>query len=221
MSEENEDFKIDSIPKDMEIICQYILEKHLAEKKFDENEVKKWGNLIIDEIHQILSEKYPQYGYVIFFYMSEKTAFVSNHRSVYFEDTDARILVYYHTDDFYSEIRLLATKKSEPMENFLSMATNKQLFSEINQKISENLDGKTFNYELFENVIDNICKDINEVLLAKENKPCSFHTGYINKLPTKGIYFYNKFFNLELHPLFFRYENYSFICRIFLFIINN
>ena len=153
--------------------------------------------------------------------MSEKTAFVSNHRSVYFEDTDARILVYYHTDDFYSEIRLLATKKSEPMENFLSMATNKQLFSEINQKISENLDGKTFNYELFENVIDNICKDINEVLLAKENKPCSFHTGYINKLPAKGIYFYNKFFNLELHPLFFRYENYSFICRIFLFIINN
>ena len=220
---ENQDQEFDkqSFENELTTISKEILEKHLMGRKFDKNKVKKWGDLIIDEIYKTLSNKYPQNGYCIFFYMSERTDFVSNYNSIYYVSTDERILAYYHTNNFYSEIRMIATKKDRPMENFFNNVRNKELSSEINQKISDHLEGRTYNYEIFQKVLESICLDVNEILLAKDNRPISFHIGYINKLPTDGIYFYYKFFNLELYPILFNYKKASFICRVYLFLINN
>ena len=221
--DENQDeaFNKEAFLEESKTISQKILEKHLVGRKFDENKVKKWGDLIINEIHKTLSDKYPQYGFCIFFYMSDKTAFLSNYGSIYYADTDIRVFAHYYTDDFYSEIRMLATKIILPSDGFFNFVKNKKLSSEIKQKISYHLDSRTYNHEIFDKVIDNIYQDINKILLSKDNKPVSFQNVYINKLPTDGIYFYYKFFNLELHPLFFKYHNDSFICRVYLFLINN
>ena len=68
---ENEQIDQDSITNEMRTIVKETLEKHLMGRKFDKDNVKKWGNLIIDEIHKAVSNKFPEYGYVIFFYMSD------------------------------------------------------------------------------------------------------------------------------------------------------
>ena len=218
---ENEEINKEPIEDEMSTIIQDTLKKHLMGRKFNEDNVKKWGNIIIDEIYKALSNKYPQYGYCIFFYISDITAFVSNYETIYYKKTDIKIFEYYHTDNIYSEIRMIATKIEGQMNNFLNNAKDKELSSAINQKLSDHLEGRTFNFELFQKVIENICEDINKILLARDNKPCSMHVGYINKRPTKGIYFYYKFFNLKLYPILFYYEKKSFTCRIYLFLINN
>jgi len=220
---ENQDQEFDkqSFENEIETISKGILEKHLMGRKFDENKVKKWGDLIIDEIYKTLSNKYPQYGYCIFFYMSERTGLVANYDTIYYKSTDARIFINYHTDDFWSEIVMIATKTRGPMENFFNFVKNKELSSEINQKICDHLEGRKYNFGIFRKLIETICLDVNEILLAKENKPVSLHIGYIHNLPTEKIYFYYKFFNLELYPILFNYKSNSFICRVFLFLINN
>ena len=98
---------------------------------------------------------------------------------------------------------------------------NSEFFLAINQKISDLLEDRNYKHELFKKVIENICSDINEILLAIKIKACSYHIGYINKLPLKGIYSYYKCFNLEFSPIFFTYKNDSFTCRIYLFLFNN
>jgi len=70
------------------------------------------GDLIIDEIHKTLSKKYPQYGYCIFFCISDKTSFVLDNRCIFYSKADVKFLVEYQTDDFFSEIRMLATIKN-------------------------------------------------------------------------------------------------------------
>ncbi len=45
---------------------------------------------------------------------------------------------------------------------------NSELFLSINQKISDLLEDRTYNHELFKKVIDNICFDINEISLEKK-----------------------------------------------------
>ena len=218
---ENQGIDKDHISNEMGNIITETLTKHLMGRIFDEDKVKKWGNIIIDEIHKELSNKYPEYGYCTFFYISDKTGFVSNFDTVYFIETDIKITISYHTDGFQSEIRMIATKIHGQINNFLNIAKDKELSSSIEQKLSDHLEGRTFNFELFQKVIENICEDINKILLARDNKPCSMHVGYINKRPTKGIYFYYKFFNLKLYPILFYYEKKSFTCRIYLFLINN
>ena len=59
MSEyQDEEFDKKSFEEEAKAISQSILEKHLVARKFDENNTKKWGDLIIDEIHKTLSDKY-------------------------------------------------------------------------------------------------------------------------------------------------------------------
>ena len=218
---ENEQIDQDSIEKEMRTIVKETLEKHLMGRKFDKDNVKKWGNLIIDEIHKAVSNKFPEYGYVIFFYMSDITAFVSNVRAIYYKRTDIEFLEKYHTDDFYCITRLFATKINGQMYNFLNIAKDKEVSSTINQKLSAHLEGRAYDHELFIKLINMILEDINNLLLERDNKPCSYIIGYFNKHPIKGIYFYYKFFNLKLYPILFNYETDSFTCRIYLFLINN
>ena len=218
---QNEEINKEAMSNEIKTISQTILEKHLMGRKFDKSKVKKWGNLIIDEIHKIISDKYPEYGFCIFFYMSDVTAYVSNTRKIFYENSDISLLSYYYTDDFYSEIRIFATKKYRTISNFSDITRDKELSSKINKKISDHLEGRTYEHEIFKKVIENIVKDINEILLARDNKTVSYHIGYINELPARDIYFYYKFFNFEIYPLFFNYKNNSFACRVYLFLINN
>ena len=153
--------------------------------------------------------------------MSELTPYLSNGRKVCYKNFDTSTFVYYFTDDFFSEIRILATKKIGPMNNFFDFVSDNELSSKINKKISDHLEGRTYGHEICFKVLENIVNDINEILLARDNKTVSCHIGYINKLPTKGIYFYYKYFNFEIYPIFFNYKNDSLTCRVHLFLINN
>ena len=218
---QNEEINKEAMHDEIKTISKTVLEKHLVGRKFDKSKVKKWGNLIIDEIHKIISDKYPEYGFCIAFYMSDLTTYVSNERKICYPKSDTSLFVYYYTDDFFSEIRILATKKNGPMNNFFDIVSDNELSSAINKKISDHLEGRTYEHEICFKVLENIVKDINEILLARDNKTVSCHIGYINKLPTKGIYFYYKFFNLEIYPIIFNYKNDSLTCRVHLFLINN
>ena len=217
MSEDN----TEPIQNEMLNITQNILEKHLNGRKVDLEKVRKWGDLIIDEIYKELSELYPQYGFCIFFLMSDKSPFVSNHRTLYYQNTDVIVLSYYYTSDFNSEIRLIATKLRRPMENFLEFAKNKELSLEISKKISDYLEDRKYKQELCQELLENIVSDINGILSSKENNPVSYQVAFIHKRPTKNMCFYYKFFKIKLHTLFFKYQNRSFICRDYLFLIDN
>ena len=211
----------ESIMKDMSTIIKPILETHLMGRKFEEDKVKKWGNVIIDEIYKALSNKYPHYGYCIFFYISEKTDYLSMFDTVYYPETDVKIFENYKTDGLFSEIRIIATLIGGPINNFLNIVKDKELSSAIDKKICDHLEGRTYSYELFDKLSETICYDINQFLVERDNKPCSMHVCYFHKRPTKKIYIYYKFFNIKLHPLFFHYNHDSFTCRTYLFFIDN
>ena len=211
----------DYILEEMKKVSKNVLEKHLGCRRFISEKVKIWGDDIISEIYSILSQKYPQYGFCIFFYMSDITAYVSDNRSIYYSETDVKFVVPFNTNDFYSEIRLFATKKRNNLKNFLDNINNSELLMNINKKISNLLSDRKFVFEPFQKLLDSLCLEINNLLLARNNRHCSYHIGFINKLPTQGIYFHYKFFNLEFLPIFFSYSNDSFNCRIYLFFLNN
>ena len=61
-----------STEQNMKKICQALLETYLLGKKYDENKVKQWGDDIIHFISGSLCEKYPQYGFGIFFICQTK-----------------------------------------------------------------------------------------------------------------------------------------------------
>ena len=206
----------------MKEVIKGILEKHLSCRTFMKDKVITWGDNIMQDIYQQLKEIYPQYGYGIFFYMSDITAYVSNQRSIYYQQTDLFLLVSHKTDDFYSEIRLTAFKKRELQPNFSSFCLNNQdFFINVNNKLFDYLSGRTFDFEKFSDIIFDILKDVNKMLTSRENYPCSSIIGYINRQPEKGVCFHHKFFDLEYSPVMFEYSNDSFICRLFLFLVNN
>ena len=210
---------LEQIEEDMKGIIKTILEKYLSCREFNQENVKNWGENIMSEIHQNISEIYPQFGYGIFFYMSERTAYVSNHRAIYYNQTDLMLLVSYKTDDFYSEIRLVACKKRESQQNFLN--NDQDFYININNKLSDYLSGRIFDLDKFSEIIDDILEKVNKMLLNKQNYPCSYLIGYINEQPETGVCFHHKFFDLKFSPVTFEYSNNSFTCRLFLFLINN
>ena len=90
-----------STEQNMKKICQALLETYLLGKKYDESRVKQWGDDIIYFISCTLCEKYPQYGFGIFFYMSDKTSYVGNRQIVYYKETDIEFVIQHNTDDFF------------------------------------------------------------------------------------------------------------------------
>jgi hypothetical protein len=58
---------------------------------------------------------------------------------------------------------------------------NSELVMNINNKIINLLDDRTFNFEQFVKFIDYICYYIYNLLLDRNNKPCSYHIGNIIK----------------------------------------
>ena len=212
--------KVDLIKNDMKQICKNIQEKHLEGRKFDTQKIKKWAENIINDIEVSLKKKYPEYGYGILFYISDKTIFISNNRAIDYLDTDITLLQSYDTDYFFSEIRIFANKKYSKRNNFLENISSDEIIK-INKKLNEYLEGREFIYEKCEKYLDNLVQDINNILLDRKNRPCSYHVGFINDLPIKNLYFTYKFFDLEYMPFFFSYSNDSLSCNVYLFIVNN
>ena len=111
-------------------------------------------------------------------------------------------------------MRIFANKKYSKRNDFLNNITSDEIMN-INKKIQDNLEGRNYILEKCSKYIKNIVNDINNILLQRKNRPCSYHVGFINALPIKGIYFTYKFFNLEYMPLFFAYSNDSLSCNVY------
>ena len=210
----------DLIGDDMKKISKNILEKHLDGRKLNMEKIKTWSEMIINDIGNILKQKYPEFGYGIFFYISDKTACNSSSKSIDYLKTDKNLLQIFNTNDFFSEIRIFANKKYNKRNKFLNNISSEEIIK-INKLLQNSLEGRSYIFEKCSNYITNIAQDINNILLARENRPCSTLIGFINQLPTKNLYFTYKFFDLEYMPLFFSYSNDSLSSNIYLFIVNN
>ena len=212
---------LESIKEDMTGIVKDILEKQLACRTFTEDKVKTWGDEIMEKIYQQLKEIYPQYGYGMLFYMSDISAYVSNAKKVCYQSTDITLLVSHQTVNIYSEIRLIAYLKRGTIPNFSSYILNyRDLFLNVNNKLFDNLSGRTFDYDKFPDIILDVLNDVYKMFTSLENNPCFYLPGYINEQPEITC-FHHKFFDLEYLPVTFEFSNNSFICRLFLFLINN
>ena len=106
-NKEVEDFNKAEIEKDMKEICNNILIKHLDGRPYEKEKLPKWTELILNDAATELKKKYPDYGYGIIFYISDKTNYVSSSKSVLYPKTDLNFLQVFNTKDFYSEINTL------------------------------------------------------------------------------------------------------------------
>ena len=167
-----------------------------------------------------LKKKYPDYGYGIIFYISDKTNYVSSSKSVLYPKTDLNFLQVFNTKDFYSEVRVFANKKYNPRKDFMKNISPTEIMK-INNTLKDILECRSYKSDKCNNYIENIVNDINSVLIERTNRPCSFHVCFINKLPVKNIYFNYAFVDLDYMPFFFSYANDSLSCILYLFIVDN
>ncbi len=209
----------ESANQNIKEICKKYLEKHLEGRKFNKEKNEKWGEMIIDDIKNELLKNYPDFGFGIFFYISEQTAYVSDANAIYYQNTDNILVQTYNGDSFYSEVRVFTNKKYSNFKDFLNNISNEMILK-INQKFSDNLEGREYSKNC-SNYAKNIKDDINNILLDRSNRPCSYHVCFINKLPIKDLYFTYKFVNLQYMPLFFTFSNDSLSSRLYVFIVDN
>ena len=204
----------------MKEIAKNILIKYLDGRKYEKDKLPKWSELILHSTSVELKKKYPEYAYGIFFYISEKTNYVSSSKSVLYLKTDLNFLQIFNTTDFYSELRVFANRKYTPRKDFNENMTSTDILK-INNKLKEILENKTYKSDLCNNYIENIVNDVNNILIERTNRPCSYHVCFINKVPIKDIYFNYIFYNVEYMPFYFSYSNDSLSCILYLFIVNN
>ena len=218
--EEKEDFNKEEIEKDMKEIAKSILIKHLDGRKYEKEKLPKWTELILNDITSELRKKYSEYAYGIVFYISDKTNYVSSSKSVLYPKTDLNFLQVFNTSDFYSEVRVFANRKYNPRKDFAQNISPTEIMK-INNKLKEILENKSYKSDMCNNYIENIVNDVNNILIERTNRPCSFHVCFINKVPVKDIYYNYLFHNLEYLPFYFSYTNDSLSCILYLFIVNN
>ena len=218
--EEKEEFDKSEIEKDMKEICNSILVKHLDDRPYEKDKLQKWAELILNDTSRELKKKYPEYGYGIIFYISDKTNYVSSSKSVLYPKTDLNFLQVFNTKDFYSEVRVFANKKYTPRKDFLKNISPSEIIK-INNILKDILECRSYKSDKCNNYLENIVNDINGVLIERTNRPCSFHVCFINKLPIKNIYFNYIFNDLDYMPFFFTYANDSLSCIVYLFIVDN
>ena len=218
--EEKEEFNKEELEKDMKEIAKSILIKHLDGRKYEKEKLPKWTELILQDISLDLRKKYPEYAYGIVFYISDKTNYVSSSKSVLYPKTDLNFLQVFNTSDFYSEVRVFANRKYNPRKDFAQNITPTEIMK-INNKLKEILENKSYKSDMCNNYIENIVNDVNNILIERTNRPCSFHVCFINKLPVKHIYFNYTFVDLDYMPFFFTYANDSLSSILYLFIVDN
>ena len=217
---EKEELDKSEIEKEMKEICNNILIKHLDGRPYEKDKLPKWTELILNDVSIELKKKYPDYGYGIIFYISDKTNYVSSSKSVLYPKTDLNFLQVFNTKDFYSEIRVFANKKYTPRKDFLKNISPTEILK-INNILRDILECRSYKSDKCNNYMENIVNDINSILIERTNRPCSFHVCFINKLPIKNIYFNYIFNDLDYMPLFFTYANDSLSCIVYLFIVDN
>ena len=211
----------DLIENDMKDIALKIMAKHLEGRTLIKEKIKIWSDYIMEDVYNSLSKKYPQFGYGIFIFISSQTAYNSNARCVYFPKSDLHLVASFKNNNLYSSLRLCASIKKGKMKNFEDNRNDCEMIMKINNNIANSLENRKYEYEHIDEVIDNIIQDINKILLERKNIPCSYVTGYINKLPTNIINFNYNWFDFEFIPIIFVYSNASLICRVFLFLFSN
>ena len=216
----NEIIDRDAIKEDMKSSSQTLLDEETSNKRFDPIQVKQWANNITNGLQALLKRKYPQYAFCICVYISEISAYVSNDRTVLYKESDIVYWVVNQTDTLYSQVNVFAYKIRPPMKNFDFNRYDTEFVNNINKLLDSHLKGKTFEFEAFKIIVDDVCEEINKLLLARYNKPCSNHVAFINELPMGGTYFDFKVFDVEYFPIFFNYSNNSLNCRVYLFLIN-
>ena len=218
--EEKEEFNKEELEKDMKEIAKSILIKHLDGRKYEKEKLPKWTELILNDITSELRKKYPEYGYGIIFYISDKTNYVSSSKSVLYPKTDLNFLQVYNSKDFYSEVRVFANKKYNPRKDFMKNISPTEIMK-INDTLKNILECRSYKSDKCNNYIENIVNDVNNILIERTNRPCSFHVCFINKLPVKHIYFNYTFVDLDYMPFFFSYANDSLSSILYLFIVDN
>ena len=218
--EEKDVLNKEELEKDMKEIAKSILIKHLDGRKYEKEKLPKWTELILHDTSFELRKKYPEYAYGIVFFISDKTNYVSSSKSVLYPKTDLNFLEIFNTNDFYSEIRVFVNKKYNPRKDF-SQNISPTHIMRINNKLKEILENKSYRSDKCNNYIENIVNDVNNILIERNNRPCSFHVCYINKVPIKDIYYNYHFHNMEYLPFYFSYANDSLSCMLYLFIVNN
>ena len=218
--EENEEFDKVELEKEMKEIAKNILIKHLDGRKYEKEKLPKWTELILNDTSLELRKKYPEYAYGIVFYISDKTNYVSSSKSVLYPKTDLNFLQVFNTSDFYSEVRVFANRKYNPRKDFNENITPADIMK-INNKLKEILENKNYKSDMCNIYIENIVNEVNNILIERTNRPCSFHVCFINKVPVKDIYYNYLFYNLDYMPFYFSYSNDSLSCILYLFIVNN
>lgn len=218
--EENEEFDKVELEKEMKEIAKNILIKHLDGRKYEKEKLPKWTELILNDTSLELRKKYPEYAYGIVFYISDKTNYVSSSKSVLYPKTDLNFLQVFNTSDFYSEVRVFANRKYNPRKDFNENITPTDIMK-INNKLKEILENKNYKSDMCNIYIENIVNEVNNILIERTNRPCSFHVCFINKVPVKDIYYNYLFYNLDYMPFYFSYSNDSLSCILYLFIVNN
>ena len=218
--EENEEFDKVELEKEMKEIAKNILIKHLDGRKYEKEKLPKWTELILNDTSLELRKKYPEYAYGIVFYISDKTNYVSSSKSVLYPKTDLNFLQVFNTSDFYSEVRVFANRKYNPRKDFNENITPTDIMK-INNKLKEILENKNYKSDMCNIYIENIVNEVNNILIERINRPCSFHVCFINKVPVKDIYYNYLFYNLDYMPFYFSYSNDSLSCILYLFIVNN
>ena len=218
--EEEVEFNKEEIEKEMKEICKSMLIKYLDGRKYEKDKLPKWTELILNDTSIELKKKHPEYGYGIIFYISDKTNYVSSSKSVLYPKTDLNFLQVFNTSDFYSELRVFANKKYGSKKDFGDNIAPCEIMK-INNTLKQILENKNYKSDQCNNYIESIVNEINGILIERNNRPCSFHVCYINKLPLKDIYYNFTFVNLEYMPFYFSYSNDSLSCLLYLFIVNN
>ena len=108
---EKDDFDKGEVEKEMKEICNNILIKHLDGRPYEKDKLPKWTELILTDTASELKKKFPDYGYGIIFYISDKTNYVSSSKSVLYPKTDLNFLQVYNSKEF-SRIKNIRREKT-------------------------------------------------------------------------------------------------------------
>ena len=212
---------LDAFTSEIKKMAKDNLVKHLEGRVYNTEKTKEWGEMILNDLGNDLKKKYPDFGFGLFFYISDMTAYASNSNAIYYTSSDTDIIEIYNTNQYYSEIRVFATKKYSVKEHFNKYMTSNDILK-VNKRFHDSLEGRIYDSNQVSYYCQNIVNDINQILLEKTNWPCcSFHICFINQLPIKNIYTDFKFIDLEFMPFFFSYSNDSLLSNLYLFVVNN
>ena len=108
----------DLFEEELKRMAKNNLVKHLDGRTLNMDNVKSWGEMILNDLGNDLKKKYPDFCFGLFFWISNKTNYSSNAQSIMDIKTDKNIIEIYDRNDFYSEVRIFACKKYSPMPNF-------------------------------------------------------------------------------------------------------